>query len=147
MIPLVLFGCIIALLIFVLVIICTPQFNRRCIETYNFVKALSERETPQIVERMALGYLHEFTLVFKEVKIEVEYNDIRGTWEMEIWCFPARTFLFYHDILDIQPRQAIDFLIEKYDLGSRLDAALKRKQESEEKQHNIANNIIKKTLK
>lgn len=88
-----------------------PQWHQDCLA---FTRGLASQKEPAIQHRAMFGYLHEVTLDFGDVTIELEYNQIRREWSMEIWSREARDFLFYHDCIDPQPVKAIEFLLDAY---------------------------------
>lgn len=124
----------------------TPKINRRCVETYRFIKALTEKETPTVSTRFSLNYLHIFTLVFRDVKVEIEYNDIRREWSLEIWCYAAQQHLFWYTCTQASPVDAINLLVDKYQLMDKLDASLKQKKENEINSKQVIDDVIKRTL-
>lgn len=107
-------------------------------EQLRFVKALCERN-PDVNKspgRWALGYLYKFDIAFSDgIKIEVEYNTVRREWDVEIWSANAGTFLYYHDCLDRKPVETINYLIDRFDLRTKLDRAIEEKKDHEAKKN------------
>jgi len=150
MIAMILIVCgFVALLVILIALLAqetVPQLNARCVKTHEFIKALTEKETPQIHFTLSLGYIHSFTLVFKEVKVDIDYNDIRDEWSLEIWSYEAEQFLFWHTCIDTQPVDAMNVLIKKYGLGERVEKSIARKEHEESKKKKIINDVVKRTL-
>lgn len=117
-------------------------------EQLRFVTAVCEAGNPAITERWALGYLYEITLQFQDgIKINVEYNYVRQTWDMQIWSSESKTILYYYDCLSPRPWSTINYLIDRYGLKEKVEQAIAEKNAKKANQKSIEQEIKDKYLK
>lgn len=117
-------------------------------ESLRFVKNLCEKhKLHSTTERWCIGYLYVFEFYFPDgIRIKVEYNKVRREWDMEIWSSQSSSFLFYHDCLSPKPWQTINYLIDRFGLAAKVDAALEKKRGQESKNAEVERQIKEKYL-
>lgn len=111
-----------------------------------FLKGLADTKTPTITTRWSLAYLYAVNLDYGDVSVEVEYNTVRDTWEIETWSKEAKTFLFYYDCLHTPPRKAIDFVLDRYGIESIVNKAVAEKEKAKNKSAHIAESVVRKYM-
>ena len=114
-------------------------------ESLLFVKALCEQDTP-LIEESRFGYRFNFELGFPECEIDLTYDSLRKYWYMNSIWNKEGGFLYYWDSLSIPPKDTIDYLIDKFDLTTRLNTALEKFNEQEKLEKASANAIKRKYL-
>ncbi len=112
-----------------------------------FVQGLAEAKTPQIEQSLMLGYLLHIRLYYNDIFIKLTYNTVRHEWELRIWSGEVGSFLFYHDCLDESPLQAINYLVKKYDLSSRVRCAVEQMKKEELEKTSRKEDIIMDYIK
>ncbi len=107
-----------------------------------FLNGLADRKTPLITASWESGFEFRIALHYGDVTVDVEYNRIRGTWELETWSHEAKTQLFYYDCLDWPPHKAIKFLQDRYGLEEMVNEAVLIKEEAEKKTIEATEKVI-----
>ncbi len=112
-----------------------------------FVRAVSAEHAPSISAAWYLGYLYEIALLYPVdgIVVKIEYNTIRRKWEIEI--FSNGKELYYRDVYDRQPYDAINFLIEKYGLQTRVDLAISNRKMLDKQREDELDKIKNKYVK
>lgn len=90
---------------------------------------LEETPNPRMTKRWSIGYLIQFEFFFKPVKVKLEYNIVRKTWDISTWT--GEEFLFYYDCLDFKPNEAIDFMIARFGLRKIVNEMVQEKNEKD----------------
>jgi len=113
-------------------------------ESYlDFIEGLFEKEVPKVkIKNYLYGARANFD--FKELDVEVEFNDIRRKWDIKVWSKKAHSHIYYYDYFDKTPYLPINYLIAKYNLREEFDKILKEEQEKRDHENKIKSDIIKK---
>jgi hypothetical protein len=111
-----------------------------------FLKGLADKKTPKITTRWSLAYLYTVNLDYGDVSVEVEYNTVRDTWEIETWSREAKTFLFYYDCLNTPPYKAIRFVLDRYGIEDIVNKAVADKEKAKNKSAYIAESVVRKYM-
>ena len=110
-----------------------------------FLENLTSTHEPRIVApRVSLGYILVFEFVFPDVKIKLEHNNVRYKWDIETWSKEAEKHLFYYDVLDRRPVDAINFMIDKYNLVEIANEMKNKISEKKKKEAEIEKSVLEK---
>lgn len=114
-----------------------------------FMTNLCDSEEP-IISRdgWSSGYLYQMTVMFKvaRIHVQIEYNYVRKSIEIETWSFEAQEFLFYYDCTDRKPKKTIAYFMNRYELWTMINEVVEIKDRNIKEQKIAKNKVLKRFL-